>query len=165
LRTFFTGALFGGVLLLAGAASAGVTDTFDYTLSLPDIIVTPSCQSLGTNIPCGTTAEDDSTFSDYEFSWLGPLQYNASADCPGNCGPIGSAPVVSGSSVNSSYIFGSFSFSGDSTLAEPIVSLEFTDANRVIFFSFEDPNSFWSTPGTYTFSQSPSNYIATSPDW
>lgn len=141
----FSGVFLAGFLLLAGAGGASAQNNFTYTLSLPNVDFN-ACEGVSGE-GCGAT-EDDSTFTQYEFSWVGPLVYNAAPDtsCPTVCGP-----VVSGATVNSNYTFSTFIFSGDPTLSQPVAEVQFVDGESTLTFYFDDPNSFWATPGSYTF--------------
>ncbi len=93
-------------------------------------------------------AEDDSAFTQYPFSWTGPLKFNAPAgsDCPTLCGP----PL--GTTVNSNYFFDGFSFTSVGSDAEVLVKfaqfLPSIDLSKQIIFSFVESDAFWSTTGT-----------------
>lgn len=134
------GAFLTGFLLLASAGSAQAQDTWRYTLSLPDITVQCATQGLGNSTSC--FSESDSSFTQYEFDYSGTFDYLNVGDtnCPGGC--------TSSNTVNASYTFGSFSYFTDSTNHEAGVSIRFNDGSNYLAFSFEEPDSFWKTPGT-----------------
>jgi len=148
-------ACLGGCLIfLAGTGSASASaisaqQSYTYTLSLPDI-----------DFPGGT--EDDSTFTQYQFTWQGPFLYDSGLECPDTCGPV-SDGAVNGGTVSSGYNFVGMSFFSDIFNGQPEVEVEFQDGSNYIDFYFDDPNSFWASPGTYTFdNNSPDdNYFAT----
>jgi hypothetical protein len=117
-------------LLTSGLAKAD-TD-YIYNIHLP-------------NITGGT--ESDGTFTQYPFSWIGPLKFNAGAgtDCPTLCGP----PL--GTTVNSNYFFDGFTFTADLGLSDAEAEVKFANFSNhsdTIIFSFIEPDSFWSTLGT-----------------
>jgi hypothetical protein len=135
-------------LLIAGVARAD--SVYTYILQLPTI------NSSGQEV--------DSGFTDYEFSWQGPLVYDAApnTDCPTVCGP-----VTPGSTVEDGYIFDGFTFTSNGVDAE--VQVKFiepdineaeaelgiegnvevcTECTKIITFTFVEPDSFWATQGT-----------------
>jgi hypothetical protein len=133
-------------LLFGGVARA--ESVYTYILQLPTIN--------------GSGQAVDSGFTDYEFSWEGPLVYDAApnTDCPTVCGP-----VTPGSTVENGYIFDGFTFTSDGVDAE--VQVKFiasdieaggesgvegnvevcTDCTKTITFTFIEPDSFWATLG------------------
>jgi hypothetical protein len=116
-------------LLIGGVAQADTVFTYD--LHLPNI----------TN-----SVEDDSAFTQYAFSWKGPLMFNSAAGtaCPTVCGP-----VVPGSTVTPGESFAGFSFTADLTLSESEVLVNFSDGgSNTVTFKLIEPDSFWSTTGT-----------------
>jgi hypothetical protein len=97
--------------------------------------------------------EDDSAFTDYQFSWVGPLKFNAADNsaCPTVCGP-----VTPGSTVTEGESFDTFSFTSSGSDAEVDVLFSdfsgdtFDDSNTVTF-KFVESDAFWATPGSVTF--------------
>jgi hypothetical protein len=134
-------------LLIGGVAQAD--SVYTYILQLPTI------NSSGQEV--------DSGFTDYAFSWEGPLVYDAApnTDCPTVCGP-----VTPGSTVENGYIFDGFTFTADGADAE--VQVKFiesdidsekesggrgdvevcADCTKTITFTFIEPDSFWATQGS-----------------
>lgn len=121
--------------LLSGIALAD--PVFTYTLQLPTI-------SAGQEV--------DSNFTDYAFSWVGPLSVNAgpNTSCPTVCGP-----VIPGSTVKSGESFYTFAFTANLSLNDPVVLVKFSDfsgadfaSSNTITFSITEPDSFWSTTGS-----------------
>ena len=139
------GAAFAGLLVLAfsgTAAAIGVISpplpTYTYTLTLPTI-------SAGLEV--------DSGFTDYAFSWVGPLRVDSPPDsaCPTVCGP-----VVAGASVKSTESFAGFSFTAFG--GDPEVNVMFSDfsgadfsQSNTVTFTFIEPDAFWATLGPQTF--------------
>ncbi|HXE64130.1 MAG TPA: hypothetical protein VN519_11355 [Bryobacteraceae bacterium] len=125
--------------MLAGSIVAvPSTDVFVYTLHLPSI----------TN-----GVEDDSAFTDYQFSWVGPEMFNAAPNsaCPTVCGP-----VLPGSTVTTGESFDHFSFTSSGSDAEVDVlfsdfsGADFADSNTVTF-KFVESDAFWAAPGSFSF--------------
>lgn len=121
------------------------TDIFLYTLELPNI----------TN-----GVEDDSAFTAYQFSWIGPEMFNAAPNtaCPTTCGP-----VVPGSTVTSGESFAGFGFTSSGSDGEVevgfsdfsggtggIFTSDYSNSNTVTF-EFVESDAFWARPGTVAF--------------
>jgi len=122
--------------------------TYVYDLTLPSI---------------SSGLEDDSSFTSYSFSFVGPLVYNQApgAFCPTVCGPD-----ITGSSVKPGYTFyGFINTSGAGpTALDPEIQVLFSDnsgaidssgsnfyTSNTVTFTFIEPDSFWSTPGAQSF--------------
>jgi hypothetical protein len=112
-------------------------DTFTYTLTLP-------------NITGGV--EDDRGFTNYSFSWVGPLRFNSpdNSSCPTVCGPD------AGGSVKSSELFAGFSFTASGS--NPEVNVMFSDfsgpnfaSSNTVTFTIIEPDAFWANIGGQTF--------------
>jgi MYXO-CTERM domain-containing protein len=117
-------------LLIGGVARAD--QTYTYTIDLPSI-------SGG--------AEVDSNFTQYAFSWVGPLMFNAAPNtaCPTVCGP-----VTGGETVEDGYSFTGFDFTADLALSDAEAQINFSedaDPSNTITFSFIEPDSFWEAQG------------------
>lgn len=117
---------------LAGAARAD--QIYTYEVNLPTIV---------------NGMEVDSVTTQYEFSWVGPLKYNAGPNtaCPTVCGP-----VVPGASVKAGYAFAGFDFTAVGGDAE--AQINFSDfsgsdfsSSQTVTFSFIEPDSFWAQQG------------------
>ena len=130
-----TNSLYVGLIacFLAGGM-AQADQIYTYTLTLPSI-------SGG--------AEVDSNFTQYAFSWIGPLKFNSAdnTSCPTVCGP------VSGGSVKNGYSFAGFDFTASGL--DPEAQVNFSDfsgpnfaSSNTITFSFIEPDSFWAAQGS-----------------
>jgi MYXO-CTERM domain-containing protein len=120
--------LAGGV---ARADSIATDQVYTYTLDLPSI---------------SSGLEVDSNFTLYEFSWVGPLMFNAAPNtsCPTVCGP-----VTGGETVKDGYSFAGFDFTADLALSEAEAQVNFSDGSGdTVVFSFVEPDAFWATQGT-----------------
>jgi hypothetical protein len=143
-------------LSAGGTMTAQAASTYEYTLTLPTFTFTP-----------GITENDQSTFQ-VEFSWLGPLEFNApsGSDCPEGC-PIGTpgspAPGYSYSgigftaSATNALCSGSpsqgcsevdINFTQSPVQSQPLVN-SFTPPS--ISFALIEPDSFWAASGVHPF--------------
>jgi hypothetical protein len=144
-------------LALAAAGTMSAQATYTYTLNLPDI---------------SGTSENDASFFQYEFSWLGPLEYNAPAgsSCPTGCPVSGTTPGVpapgfSYNEVSFTSSTGAAACSGSSSggcsevdlfydsepLGSTATGVTSIIAVGTIEFRLIEPDSFWLTPGSSTF--------------
>jgi len=126
-------------LLSAGVARANQVSNqiYTYTLNLPTI-------SGGQEV--------DSGFTQYAFSWVGPLMFNSAPNtsCPTVCGP-----VSGGSTVKAGYSFAGFDFTANLALSDAEAQINFSDfsgldfsSSNTITFSFTEPDSFWAAQGS-----------------
>ncbi|HEX4276734.1 MAG TPA: PEP-CTERM sorting domain-containing protein [Bryobacteraceae bacterium] len=135
-------------MMASEIAAAPNTDTFVYTLHLPTVT---------------DDVEDDSTMTEYQFSWVGPLRFNSpdNSACPTVCGPV--AP---GSTVADGESFDTFNFS--SSDSNPEVNVQFSDFSANTFansntttFTFIEPDAFWAATGSKAFPTDRSAFFVT----
>ena len=144
-------------LALAASGTMSAQATYTYTLNLPDI-------SGG--------IENDGSFFQYEFSWLGPLEFNAPAgsSCPTGCPVSGTTPGVPAPG----YFYGGVSFTASTGAAacsgspsggcseidlsyfSPPTASTGSGLNSIVTDSFIgfrliEPDSFWLNPTTNVF--------------
>ncbi len=141
-------------LALAAAGTMSAQATYTYTLNLPDI---------------SGVSENDRSFFQYEFSWLGPLEFNApdNSSCPTGCPVAGTTPGVpaagfSYGGVSFTASTGAVACSGSpsggcsevdlSYFSAPATStspgLDPIIASNFIGFRLIEPDSFWLNPAT-----------------
>jgi hypothetical protein len=119
------------------AATVVNTDTFVYTLHLPDVT---------------GGVENDQTITEYQFSWVGPLKFNAAPDslCPTVCGAVDGGSVAARETFDHFSVISSGSDAVLDVLFSDFSAVEFANSNTVTF-RFIEPDSFWAATGSVPF--------------
>jgi hypothetical protein len=144
-------------LALAAAGTMPAQQTYTYTLNLPDI---------------AGFSENDSSFFQYEFSWLGPLEYNAPAgsSCPTGCPVTGTTPGSPAPGFSNSGVLFTASTNAVACSSSPSGGCSEVDlsyfsapsgstspgtnpiiADNFIGFRLIEPDSFWLNPTSNLF--------------